>query len=191
MQKSEVMPLGVVIERRRVDHPWKDYDWRPVEVIPGAPALDPSGDWTVLGEGDGWRRFHAGTLTLKLFRSETETYRVNLAQEAPRVFIVLRSSDDAEVEHEHIPFLVTVDPFEAQHYLDSGEEIVEVVPMPPEVLALVSDFIAEHHREEVFVKRKRKGSKGKDEPFNRRPPIEELPMARRGARRSGSAGGEG
>src|SRR3546814_7777853 len=36
MDKTETLPLGVVLEWRRVDHPWKDHDWRPVAVIPGA-----------------------------------------------------------------------------------------------------------------------------------------------------------
>lgn len=185
MEKNESLPLGVVIERRQVDHPWKDHDWRPVGVIPGAPELDPRGDWTRLGEGEGWVRYHAGTLALQLFRAETEDYRINLSQEPPRIFVVLRSNSEADVAHDLLPFLVTASPFEAQHYLDSGEEIVEVVPMPPEVLALVRDFVEIHHVEEVFVKRKRKGVKGKDEPFSRRPP-----MARVGAKRPGLGGAE-
>lgn len=186
MEKNESMPLGVVVERRRVDHPWKDHDWRPVAVIPGAPALDPHGPWTQLREGEGWAQFHAGTLSLQLFRSETEAYRVNLSQEPPRIFVVLRGSDDPQVDHELIPFLVTADPFEAQHYLDSGEEMVEVVGMPTEVLALVTDFVAAHHVEQPFVKRRRKDPKGKEDPFSRRPAVEKV-----SDKPSGAAGGEG
>jgi hypothetical protein len=185
MEKSESLALGVVIERRKVDHPWKDHDWRPVGVIPGAPNLDPSGDWTVLREGDGWVRYHAGTLELQLFRAETESYRINLSQEPPRIFVVLRSNSEPDIAHDLLPFLVTASPFEAQHYLDSGEEIVEVVTMPAEVLALVRDFVETHHVEEVFIKRKRKGVKGKDEPFSRPPP-----STRPGAKRSGLGNGE-
>lgn len=190
MEKNETMPLGVVIERRRIDHPWRDHSWRPVAVIPGAPALDPQGPWTLLREGDGWIQFHAGTLALNLFRSETESYRVNLTQEPPGIFVVLRNNDDRAIDHELIPYLVTADPFEAQHYLDSGEETVEVIAMPPEVLALVSDFVAAHHVEEVFVKRRRKGAKGKDEPFSRRPPVDRPPLGRANGKRNGVAGGE-
>ena len=39
MEKQESMPLGVVVEWRRIDHPWKDHDWRPVAVIAGALVL--------------------------------------------------------------------------------------------------------------------------------------------------------
>ena len=51
--------------------------------------------------------------------------------------------------------LVTASPYEAQDYADSGEEIVEKVPMPPGLVAWVRDFVERHHVEEEFVKRKR------------------------------------
>ncbi len=178
MEKIRSLPIGVVIERRRVDHPWKDHDWRPVEVIPGAPALDPRGPWTLLREGEDRARYHAGTLPLELFRSETEGYKASLRDGQPRLFVVLRRNEDPDVDHEVLPFLVTANPYEAELYLASGEEIVEGVPMPPDVAAVVQAFFDRHHVEEVFVKRQRKGAKGKDEPFNRQPPME-----RRGARR--------
>ena len=158
---QQSLPLGIVVERREVAHRWVKHSWRPVAVIPGAGAADPLGPWTELGEGEGWRHYHAGTLTLDLFPKETEGYRVNMAQQPPRLFVVLRSGEDmagADIicDHDVAPFLVTACPFEAQDYLDSGEEIVEAVAMPPGVAALVESFIAEHHVEEAFHKRKRK-----------------------------------
>src|SRR3546814_8427927 len=77
MDKTETLPLGVVLEWRRVDHPWKDHDWRPVAVIPGAQPLDPRGPWTLLREGEAVRQYHAGTLPLELFRSDTLGYKDN------------------------------------------------------------------------------------------------------------------
>ena len=51
--------------------------------------------------------------------------------------------------------LATASPYETQDYLDSGEELVELVPMPEGLVALIRDFVAEHHHEEEFVKRRR------------------------------------
>ena len=68
MKDQESLPLGIVLERRRIDHPWKDFDWRPVTVIPGAPACDPEGEWRVLHESEDRIHYHSGTLTLELFR---------------------------------------------------------------------------------------------------------------------------
>ncbi len=80
--RCESFPLGLVLERRRVDHPWQD--------------------------------------------------------------------------HDVVPFLVTACPYEAESYIESGDEIVEGVPMPDVVLAWVEDFVEAHHVEEPFKKRKRK-----------------------------------
>ncbi|WP_420348884.1 DUF3305 domain-containing protein [Pelagibius sp.] len=171
MESSEVLPLGVVVERRRIDHPWKDWAWKPVAVIPGAPPLDPETDWTVLREGEGWVHYHCGTLPLELFRRETEGYKVNLSQEPPQIFVLLRSEDDPESPHEFLPFLVTASPYEAQDYLDSGEEIVEGVPMPPDLVAFVQAFVDAHHVDEVFHKRKRQKARSGDDAFSRQAPV--------------------
>lgn len=171
MDKQDSMPLGVVVEWRRLDNPWKDHDWRPVSVMVGAPPMDPRGPWRLLREGEGVRQYLAGTLPLELYRSDTAGYKTNLEQRPPRVFVVLRRNEDPAIEHEFLPYLLTANPHETQHYVESGEEIVEGVAMPPEVLALVAGFTEAHHVEEVFVKRRRKDAKGREEPFSRIPPV--------------------
>ena len=55
-----------------------------------------------------------------------------------------------------VPFLVTVCPYEAESYTESGEEIVEGVPMPPEILGWVQAFVDTHHVDQPFKKRKQK-----------------------------------
>lgn len=151
LDRTETMPLGIVLERRRGITPWQDTVWRPIAVIPGAPPV--TGEWRVIREGDGWAHLHAATLTLELFRTDTEGYKVNLSQEPPRVWVVLRRDADGSGV---VPFCVTVSAHEAEAYQVSGGEIVEPVPMPPEVMALVIDFVAQHHVEVTFEKRERK-----------------------------------
>ena len=172
MSKQETLPLGVVLERRRLDNPWQDFAWQPVAVIPGARPLDPRDEWIALTRGEGWTRYHAGTLPLELFRKETEGYKVNLAQQPPRLFVGLRSGEDMDSEHDVVPFLVTACPYEAQDYLDSGDEIVEAVAMPEGVAAFVQAYIDTHHVDEPFVKRKRKRHGGGDAGFGRRAPLD-------------------
>ncbi len=178
------MPLGIVLEKRSSGNQWVDYDWSVVSVLPGAAEID---DWVELkrgkdGEGD-WVQYHAATLPLEIFSKEAEGYKFNLTLEQPSVFVVLRNIDDEEqedYEHEVFPFLVTVCPYEAQDYLDSGEEIVENVSMPLSVMAWLDDYVNEHYVEEKFKKRKRKafdpGKEGYDKPpppvshkYNRQP----------------------
>ncbi len=157
MERRADLPLGVVVERRAIDHPWQKWRWRPVAVIPGAPPPPAAGQWTVLAQGEGWARFHAGTLPLGLHRRETEAYRTNLSARQPVVFVVLRPQEDAPSERAYRPVAVTASPYEAQDHLDGGDDLVEGVPMPDEVVAWVQGFIDRHHVDEPFRKRRREG----------------------------------
>lgn len=170
------MSLGVVLERRPSCNQWTDHDWRVDSVLPGASQIT---DWIEISRGSDkisdWVKFHAATLPLEIFSKETEGYKYNLTLDQPSVFVVLRNSDyeeQGEYAHEVFPFPVTVCPYEAQDYLDSGEEIVESVPMPLPVVAWLNEYIEQHYVEEPFKKRKRKEfdprKEGYDKPL---PPI--------------------
>ncbi len=152
----ERIAVGIVLERRKSKHRWLDYAWKPVAAIAGAPPRDPRGEWALAAAGEEWTHFHAGTLTLELFRKETEGYRVNLSQEPPRLFVVLRDLEDPEVEHPLVPVFVTACPYEAQDYLDSANDLVEPVAMPPELIGFLQAFVDRHHVDQPFKKRKRR-----------------------------------
>lgn len=154
MERSETMAVGIVVERRDSQNPWQDYDWRPVAVIPGAAPMDPRGEWRELSREDGRVLFHAGTLEVELYRTDTEAYREAMAGDAPALFVVLRKDPDGA--QEVVPFAATVSLYEAQDFLDAGEDIVERVPLPEAMVAWVQDFIDAHHVEQAFHKRKRK-----------------------------------
>jgi len=152
MNKTDVLSVGVVVERRAIDHPWAEHRWTPVAVIPGAPAAEP---WREIASGDGWVQYHAATLPIALHRKETEAYLVNLADTPPSVYVVLRASEEDGEGPELTVVDATVSPYEAQDYLDSGEDIVERVAMPETMMAWLQAFIDAHHIEEPFRKRKR------------------------------------
>jgi len=88
--------------------------------------------------------------------SGTEAYLTTLSMEPPSVYVVLRPAEDADHPHEVEPFAVTASAFEAQDYLDSGEETVEPVLAPPGLVAWIREFTEAHHVEEEFKKRKRR-----------------------------------
>ncbi|WP_082688627.1 DUF3305 domain-containing protein [Ruegeria marisrubri] len=147
------MPLGVVVRKTPGVTRWAKWNWRAVAVLPGAgPA-----DWVELRrEGDAVE-YHAATLPLTLWASDTEAYRVNLADAQPSIYLVLR--EEVEGDGPLHAALVTASPFEGQDYADSGEDIVEKIPMTEGLIAWVRDFTLKHHREEVFVKRRRDKSR--------------------------------
>ncbi|TNF58250.1 MAG: DUF3305 domain-containing protein [Rhodobacteraceae bacterium] len=143
------MPLGVVVRRTPGVTRWARWAWRAVAVLPGAPQAN----WRELRrEGDAVE-FHVGTLPLTLWRAETEAYVENLTSEVPSIYVVMRPQAVPDEPYELLR--VTASPYEAQDYCDSGEELVEKVPMSEGLLAWVADYTARHHVDEDFVKRRR------------------------------------
>lgn len=179
MERSRTIPVGLVLERRKIDNPWQDHRWNAVSVIVGAPDVQ---EWTLLDKSDGGERYHAATLPLTLYRKETESYKVNLSGN-PSVYVVLRTDDDPDSPYEVYPFLATASAYEAQDYLDSGEETVESVPMPEGLIAWVQDFCDTHHEDEVFIKRKRSDHRREQDKFGRRPLVDESGRGLPGRRR--------
>ncbi len=160
MESQAKMDVGVVVERRDSDNRWVDHVWRPFAVIPN--LADDGAVWRELRSGEGWAHFMARVLPLEIFRGETEGYRENLMQAQPAVFVVLRRGEELE-DNEVEPFRVTVCPYEATEYIESGDEIVEGVAMPDEVEVWLRAFVDHHHVEEPFRKRKNKRAGGPDE----------------------------
>ena len=142
------VPVGVVLRRTPGVTRWQKWAWVASAVLPGAgPA-----DWRELRREGDVVEYHAATEMLELHGAEAEAYLHGLQTETPSVYVVMRTST-GETPLEVV--LVTASPYEAQDYCDSGEEIVEKVPMPPMLRALVSDFVDRFYEEEVFVKRQR------------------------------------
>ena len=50
---------------------------------------------------------------------------------------------------------VTADPAEGEGFTESAANLVEQVPMPQSIQEIVAAFVAEHHVERQFFKRKR------------------------------------
>jgi Protein of unknown function (DUF3305) len=154
MSADAVMPVSVVIERRATGNQWDEHLWRPVGVLPRAD-LEPG---KMLAAGEGWTQFFGGNLDIELYRGETDGYSTNLSQKSPSVYVVLRRDADAE-DLEFEPFMVTVCPYEAMSYSEGNDDVVEGVPMPPEVMEWLREFVTLHHVDKPFVKRKNKRRK--------------------------------
>src|SRR3954470_21617557 len=157
-----IIPVGIIVERVKAASPWVDYLWRPTSVLTGQPDT-PS--WTKLTDDGERATFYAGPGAVELHRSETPNYRHNLASGSPALWVVLRETG---AEPPYALYLVTADPAEGEGMTEAGSNIVEPVPMPDIVRDTVAAFVAEHHVEEVFVKRKR--DRANPESLGRRPP---------------------
>jgi hypothetical protein len=157
------IPVGVVVERRKATSGWIDFVWRPLAVLPGEPGTAP---WTQLDGGEDLATFYAGATEIELHRSETTNYRDNLATGKPLLWVVLRPTG---VEPAFDVVAVTADPAEGEGLTQTGDSLVDVVPMPEPVRVVVDAFVAEHHVEREFFKRKR--DRANPEALARRDPM--------------------
>jgi len=145
------LPVGIVLRRTPGVTRWAKWAWRAVDVLPGAG----SADWKIIRQDGDVTDYHATTLDLELHRTDAEAYRVSLTMTPPAVFVVIREDEDPDAPFEVKVHAVTASAYEAQDYLDSGEEIVEPVSMPEGLVATIRDFTDLHFHDEPFIKRKR------------------------------------
>lgn len=151
---SAVVPLasvsvGVIVERTKGASPWVDFHWRPVSVLAGVPDTPP---WTKLSEDAERVAFYAGAASVDLYRTETAHYRDNLQMDPPLLWVILRPVDS---DPPYELAAVTADPAEGEGMTEAGANIVESLPMPESLQEAIAAFIAEHHVDRAFVKRKR------------------------------------
>jgi hypothetical protein len=96
--------------------------------------------------------FYVGAAELELYRSDASGYRDNLETGAALLWVVLRpTGGDPPYEIA----AVTAEPHEGESFTEGATNLVESVPMPDSICALIAEFVAEHQVERPFVKRQR------------------------------------
>ncbi len=145
------LPLGIVIRRTPSANRWAKFAWQAVGVLPGAAQAD----WRVMREEGDAVEYHAATVPLELWHTDTEAYLTTLTARVPSIGVVMREAEEGDAERPYEVLLATASAYEFQDYADSGEELLELVPMPEGLVAFLRDFVEEHHEEETFVKRRR------------------------------------
>jgi hypothetical protein len=134
------------MERTAVENNrWQSEKWEPIGVLPdthddgAAPSL-------LHEDARSARWLHPG-FTLELFHDESEGYYLNLASPQPFVFVSWLDESGAGV-----PKLVTVSYNEAARMMDGGAQ-VDGVPMPPEWIPWLEEYVKKHYRPEPKKKR--------------------------------------
>ena len=159
---AKTITVGIVAERSKGGSPWIDYLWRPVSAFSGAPGAPA---WTKLSDDGERATFFVGTADIELYRSEAANYRENLLVEQPLLWVALRSITG---DPPYSLVGVTVDPAEGESWVALGTDLVDSVPMPRAVEAVVADFVSEHYVAQPFHKRKR--DRANPDGMARRPP---------------------
>lgn len=141
MERRLSIPVGIIVESRTLDGPWESQTWHPVGAIIGPPALPPGSQ--IRREGTAAAYF-AGTAQLNLYPAEVASYRQNLQEDVPRLYVVLTEPEEHEPPSLH---LVTAAPDEAESYLDGDPNLVDGVPMPQGLIELIDAYVREHDPE--------------------------------------------
>lgn len=144
----EVHRLGVVARSHPPATRWGGRVLRPLAVTDAALPLAPG---ALMHAEAGVETRYLGDHAVTLHHGETAHYRANLAAARPSVWVAL---DGAAVH------LVTVDPYEGEGLAGDPARVVEAVPMPPGLAAAVAAFVAAHHVEVPFEKRRRRPAPG-------------------------------
>jgi hypothetical protein len=146
------IPVAILAERRPGVTIWQSHVWRALAVLEEAPPVPA---WTKLREESGREVFFAGTAEVHLHRTDTPNYKDNLEAAEPRIWVVLRDTPPDAMNPGMSIQAVTVDPGEAEIYTEGPSDLIEALPLPPGLAVLLASFVAQHHVEREFHKRKR------------------------------------
>jgi hypothetical protein len=130
LAEIEPVPVRVRFEQRETGSEWQPRAWQLAAVEPGEPGDD---------------------LAIRLFRDEAEGYYLNVTTEEPSIFVLWRLVDGVPSALQ-----VTLSYNEAGRWMDGGET-VDRVPMPPEMVPWLAEYVTLHYRPETG--RKRRGAK--------------------------------
>jgi hypothetical protein len=140
--------VGVIVARRAPRTVWGACSWAPAVVLVAPLALE-KGAFISSAESD--ELYYAGAASLSLYASETAHYRDNLQSGRPSVWIALAvESAFPEI------VCVTADPYEGEALAEIHGSCLEAVAMPIQLRDWAQAFVATHHIDRPFVKRRRR-----------------------------------
>ncbi len=145
---TKVLRVGVVATRRPPVTRWGTGELRPTAILPAEPALQAP---HLLGEQAGVETWYLGARDVVLYQGDTAHHQDNLQSGRPSLWVALRGQDPLQAQ----VVIVTADPYEGEGLASDLDLRVEAVPMPDSIQAVVAAFVADHHIDIPFKKRKR------------------------------------
>ena len=146
---EETIAVGVIVEKRKAASPWIDHTWGALAVMTGLPEAP---RMTLIEKVGDTERYYLGAASIVLASVDTAPLRDNLMSGAPKLWVVMR---EEQPDGSLSLVTVTADPTEGEANTETGSNLVDPVPMLPEIAAYIAAFVDEHHVEREFYKRKR------------------------------------
>ena len=157
MNQTGVTPaacqLAVIMERVALDNRWQSERWEARGVV--RDVLPAGSSERVIVQREKLTQTLFPGYVLRLFRDEAEGYFLNLTSPQPKVFVLWRMR--GEVAR---PEMVTVSYHEGARWMDSDEH-VDGVPLPPDLMPWIGEFVAQHYKPEPPKPKRYASSKDK------------------------------
>jgi hypothetical protein len=140
-------PVAIVIERIPLTNRWTSEKWQV-----GAVERDDSPLRVAvrLSDDESGTRWRFTGLGIELHVSESEGYFLNITAPEPKIFVMWRMLDPERIGADGLsarPELATVSYNEAARLMDGGE-MVDALPLLPEVLAWMQPFVEASYKPE-------------------------------------------
>ena len=94
---------------------------------------------------DGADVYFVGSSTLHLHKTEAASYRTNIEQDTPHLYVVLEPVSGVGEASTPRVHLITAAPDEAEAYLEGDEWLIGSVPMPMSLRDTVAAFVDEYY----------------------------------------------
>ena len=140
------IPLGVVVERVKIDSQGQAYTWKVSAVLLGPTRLQPG---MPLRQDSEAVTFFAGVGSLTLYPSEVGSYRENLSQDPARLYVVLAKREGGPENEPPRLALLTAAAQAAEGQRKGGNIVVDGLPMPNVLVELVAAYLNEHRPPET------------------------------------------
>jgi hypothetical protein len=149
------LAVAVVTRARPGATPWNDLAWKVDSLLVGAHLAGARGTAdpdrpTPLPASAGEQALLWSGLALELFPDQGESYYFNLLAPEPKVFVIC----SADPRYGLRPELPTLSCDEAMSHIE-GDEDVQSVSMPAEIVRWLEAFVLEHYVPERKRKRER------------------------------------
>lgn len=154
--ETQVVTVGVVMQRTPLANRWQPYRWRPLEIV-DSPMLVQGGARCLRDDVSDTRWLFPG-FDIKLFSDEGEGYFLNISAPTPCWFVMWRIEERDGIEVA-IPKSVTLSYNEAARLMDGGEQ-VDTIAASGDITACMAQFVAEHYKPEPKRKRKKPSFEG-------------------------------
>lgn len=153
------IPVGVVLARKLIQRSgWSLANWEAVSVLVGERFADGESQRVPLREGDGEVQYLWDGLRVNFYRDAAETYWFNLTGTRPSLFIICSEEDGGEL----VPIDVTADHEESTSAVESDYKAF-AVPIPPEMIGQLEEFVMTHFKPPQRRKRKREDWSGEEQ----------------------------